>query len=139
MVHALQEVWRVLKPAGIVIDQRPISVDVPLLILTVTGWQSAGLPDQSPDRVHDVAADRAMRIVIHERLFIRLKQKYFGINNYWNNLKDFKMDVEEEWKEDVIISEEIWRRVHLLYRSRGSQKRIRITIRRKLAMYQKSS
>ena len=94
MVHALKEVWRVLKPGGVLIDLRPISVDVPLFILTTTGWKSAGLPDQSPDRIHDLAANRTIRNVVNDGLFIRLKQEYFDTKYYWKNLKELKSDVE---------------------------------------------
>lgn len=137
MVHALQEVWRVLKPLGMVIDLRPISVDVPLWILTLSGWKSAGLVDQLPDRIYDIAADRAMRSMVHAGLLIRLQQKYFGINYYWNNLKDLKTDIEGRWKEDLIISKEVWRQARLLFKNGSGLRRIRIHFRKKITVYQK--
>ena len=33
MVHALKEAYRILAPQGIMIDVRPLSVDVPLEII----------------------------------------------------------------------------------------------------------
>ena len=137
MVHALKEVWRVLKPGGVLIDLRPISVDVPLFILTTTGWKSAGLPDQSPDRIHDLAANRTIRNVVNNGLFIRLKQEYFTTKYYWKNLKELKSDVENYWKEDVIVSKEIWQQARLLYTSGSGQRRILFPLRRKLIVYQK--
>jgi SAM-dependent methyltransferase len=137
MVHALKEVWRVLKPGGILIDLRPISVDVPLLILTASGWKSAGLPDQSPDRVHDFAANRAIHRVVHDGFFIRLKQEYFVTKYYWNNLKELKSDVENCWKEDIIVSKEIWHHARLLYKSGSTQRRVQFPLRRKLVMYRR--
>jgi hypothetical protein len=137
MVHALKEVWRVLKPGGIVIDLRPISVDVPLLILTTAGWKSAGIPDQSPDRVHNLAANQAMRSVIHDGLFVKLKQDYFETKYYWNNLRELKSDVDNCWKDDVIVSKEIWQHARFLYTSGNGQRRIQFPLRRKLIMYRK--
>ncbi len=137
MVHALKEVWRVLKPGGVLIDLRPISVDVPLFILTTTGWKSAGLPDQSPDRIHDLAANRTIRNVVNDGLFIGLKQEYFTTKYYWKNLKELKSDVENYWKEDVIVSKEIWQHARLLYTSGSGQRRILFPLRRKLIVYQK--
>ena len=136
-MHALKEIWRVLKSAGIVIDLRPISVDVPLLVLTDTGWKSAGLADQSPDRVHDIAADRAMRLIILDGLFIRVKQKYFDTNNYWDNIKKLKEDMESDWKDDVIISKGIWREARRLFKNGSGKKRIRVPFRKKITVYQK--
>lgn len=135
MVHALQQAWRVLRPSGFLIDLRPIAVDTPLLIFTRAGWKSAGLPDQSPDRVYAIAADRAMRSVVRDGLFVRTKWKYFDINYYWVNLEDLKADIEERWKDDVIISDDIWKRARALLNERGEEKRIRIPFRKKINVY----
>jgi uncharacterized protein YeeX (DUF496 family) len=137
MVHALEETCRVLKPDGILIDLRPISVDVPLLILTASGWKSAGIPDQSPDRVHDLAADHALRIVLQDGLFTRVKRKYFDVNNYWNSLKALKEDIEDRWKDDVIVSTEIWQEARILFKNGSGQKRVRFPFRKKISVYQK--
>jgi hypothetical protein len=137
MVHALKEAWRVVKPFGTLIDLRPISVDAPLLILIDSGWKSAGLADQHPDRVYDIAADRAMRIVVHELLFIRVKQKYFDINYYWNNLKECKRDIEGRWKDEIIVSKETWRQGRYLFKNGSGQRRVRIPFRKKITVYQK--
>ena len=137
MVYALKETWRVLRPSGTLIDLRPLSIDVPLLILTNAGWKSAGLPDQSQDRVHDNAADRAMRAVVHDGLFSRTKRKYFDVNNFWNSLAALKEDVEERWKEDVIVPKGIWREARLLYKNGSGKQRVRIAFRKKISVYQK--
>jgi hypothetical protein len=137
MVHALQETWRVLQSSGVIIDLRPISVDVPLLILTDSGWQSAGLPDQSPDRVHDIAADQALRIVIQDELYIKVRRRYFDINYYWNNLKELETDIEDRWKDDIVISKEIWQQAKLLFKNGRGEQRVRFPFRKKITVYQK--
>lgn len=137
MVHALREAWRVLKPGGTLIDLRPISVDVPLLILTDAGWKAAGCPSQSPDRVHDLAADQAIRNVIREGRFSKVKQVYFVTNYYWNTMEELQADVDESWKDDIIVTEEIWREAHRLFKLGKSQRRILFPMRRKLTTYRK--
>jgi hypothetical protein len=137
MVHALQEVRRVLKPGGIVIDLRPICVAVPLFILTSTGWISAGIADRGPERVDDVAANRAMRIVVRDGSFKKLRLEYFNLNYYWNDLKELKMDLEGRWKGDIVISREIWQHARRLFKNGSGQDRIWIPIRMKIARYQK--
>jgi len=139
MVHALKETWRVLKPSGIVIDLRPISLDTPLLILTKTGWKPAGYPDQSPDRIHDIAADRTMRIVVKGGMFTSVKRQYFEINYYWNNLNELKTDIEARWADDVIVSKEIWRQAHLLFKNGSGERRVRVPFRKKISVYQKNN
>jgi hypothetical protein len=137
MVHALKEAWRVLRTGGVLVDLRPISVDVPLLIRTVAGWKSAGIPDQSPDRLHDVAADLALRLVVYDGLFIRVKRKYFEVNNYWNTLKDLKEDVDDRWKDDIILSKEIWQQARHLFKNGSGRRRVRFPFRKKIGVYQK--
>jgi hypothetical protein len=137
MVHALREAWRVLKPGGILIDLRPISVDVPLLILTNAGWKPAGCPSQRPDRVHDLAANRAIRNVIREGRFSKVKQVYFVTNYYWNNMEELQADVDESWKDDIIVTEEIWQEAHRLFKLGRNQRRILFPIHRKLTTYLK--
>jgi hypothetical protein len=138
MVHALKETWRVLKPAGMVIDLRPISIDTPLLILTKSGWKSAGYPDQSPDRIHDIASDQAMQGVVKAGMFTRVKRHYFEINYYWDNLDELKAYIQDCWADDVIISKEIWRHAHLLFKNGTGERRIRFPFRKKITVYQKN-
>ena len=137
MVHALKEAWRVLKPGGTLIDLRPISVDVPLFILTDAGWKSAGCPSQSPDRVHDQAANRAIRNVIRDGRFSKVKQVYFVTKNYWNTVEELQADVDESWKDDIIVTEEIWQEARRLFELGSSQRRILFPIRRKLTIYRR--
>ena len=137
MVHALEEVWKAVRTGGIVIDLRPISLDIPLLILTPAGWKSAGQPDQSPDRIHDLAANQAVRTVVQTGLLRKVKQVYFTTNYYWNNLRELKKDVEECWKEDIIVSKEIWQQARILFKKSSGQRSILFPIRHKLIVYQK--
>lgn len=137
MVHALHETWRVLKPGGFLIDLRPISIDVPLYVLTDDGWKTTGMPDQSPDRVLDLAADRAIRYLVGDGSLILVKRRYFTVSHYWNTLTALKQDVEEFWKEDVIISKEIWQQARQLYKSGHGKRRLRFPFRKKISLYQK--
>jgi hypothetical protein len=137
MVHALKEIWRVLKLAGFAIDLRPISVDTPLLILTGSGWVPAGRPDQSPERGLDIAADKSMQVVVNQGLFARVRQKYFETNYYWNSLEDFQRDIDERWKDEIIISNETWQNARILFNDGNGDNRIRFPFRKKITLYQK--
>ena len=136
-MHALKEALRVLRAGGTLIDLRPISMDVPILILTSSGWESAGLPSQSPDRVHDLVANRAIRDVVREGLLDKLKQVYFVTNYYWNEIKELQSDVDECWKEDVIVTKEIWQKARRLFKRGSGLRRILFPLRRKITVYRK--
>ena len=136
-MHALKEAWRVLRAGGALIDMRPISVDVPILILSSAGWESAGRPSQSPDRVHDLVANRAIRDVVREGLLVKLKQVYFVTNYYWNDIHELQSDVDECWKEDIIMTKKIWQKVSRLFKRGSGERRILFPLRRKITVYRR--
>jgi hypothetical protein len=131
------EARRVLKNGGLLVDTRPISVDVPLLILTTEGWKSAGKPDQSPDRVDDLAAHRAIRVVVQEGLFTRVSQDYFNVGNYWDSLKELREAADGPWNGDMIFSEEIWRQARTLFKRGKGKRRVLLPFRKKISVYLK--
>jgi hypothetical protein len=139
MVHALKEFWRVLVPRGVLIDLRPICMDVDLLILSTHGWKSAGRVDRGELRLHDNAANLATRRVVNGGLFHRIKTTYFTTKYFWNELEGLKTDTEGCWKEDASISEDTWRRAGRLLEGGNGEDRICISVKEKIVIYQKVS
>jgi hypothetical protein len=119
------------------IDVRPLCVDVPLEIVFNGGSASAGIIDLSPDIGRDVAADRAIDSVIVERIYEEAKVEYFDFAYYWKTFQDMEEDLEENWKDEVVIPEEVWRRAHMLFNKRRVQTKIRVGVRMKLGIYEK--
>ena len=136
-MHALKEAHRILVPQGIMIDVRPLSVDVPLEILFAGGSESAGIIDMSPCLGLDMAADRAIESVIMERIFKEVKVEYFDFAFYWTTIKGMEEDIEENWKDEVIIPEEVIRLAHMIFNKRHPQTQIRVGNRMKLGVYMK--
>ena len=136
MVHALKEAWRVLVPHGIMIDVRPLCVDVPLEIAFKGGSESAGIVDLSPDIARDIAADQAIDSVIVERIYEEAMVEYFDFAYYWKTFKDMEEDLEANWKDEIVIPEEVWRRAHKLFKKQRPQTRIRVGVRMKLGIYE---
>jgi hypothetical protein len=137
MVHALKEAWRVLVLHGIMIDVRPLCVDVPLEIVFEGGCESAGIIDLSPDIGRDIAADRAVDLVLQECVYNAVNVEFFDFAYYWTTFKDMEEDLEENWKDEVVIPEEVWARAHTLFKKRRPQTRIRVGVRMKLGKYEK--
>jgi hypothetical protein len=138
MVHALQEAWRVLVPGGIMIDLRPLCIDVPLEILTPAGSESAGLVDMSPDIDKDIASDTAIQTVIRDGLYEIVKQEYFDFAYYWNTVREFKADLDERWKDEVILPIEVLKQARAMFKKHREGARVRIRIRMTLAKFTKS-
>lgn len=138
MVHALHEAWRILVPQGILIDLRPMCVDVPLEIIWMGGSESAGMLDMSPGIADEIAADSAIQSVVGEGIFSELKAEYFDFAFYWNTVKVMKEDMDERWQDDVILHEEVVRRARALFKKqRQKEPRVRLRVREKLIKYEK--
>jgi hypothetical protein len=137
MVHALKEAHRVLLPQGIMIDVRPLSVDVPLEIIYRDGSESAGMIDMSPDIDNDIAADKAIESVLKERIYKESSKEYFDFAYYWKTIKDMEDDLDEFWKDDVILPDQVIQQARLLFNKRRPQTQIRVGVRMKLGKYEK--
>jgi hypothetical protein len=137
MVHALNEAHRILIPTGILIDVRPLSVDVPLEVIYQGGGESAGMIDMSPDIELDRAADRAIESVLTDQLYRESWVENFDFPYYWKTFRDMKVDLDEYWMTDVIIPEEVLQRARILFRKRRPQTQILVRVRMKLGKYEK--
>jgi len=138
MVHALHEAWRILVPQGILIDLRPLCDEAPLEIVFTEGSESAGYVDMSPNIADEIAADHAIDSVVREGIFMELKAEYFDIAMYWNTVKDMKADMDERWKDDVILREQVLRRAGTLFKKqREKAPRVRLRHRERLVTFEK--
>jgi len=139
MVHALKEAYRILVPRGMMIDVRPLSVDVPLEIIYKRGSESAGIIDMSPGIDLDIAADRAIVSVVKDRIFVESKVEIFDFAFYWKTLNDMQDDIEEFWKDDVIVSDEVVQQARILLDKPRPQTQIRVGLQLKLGKYEKQN
>lgn len=137
MVHALNEAWRVLVPQGNMIDVRPLSIDVPLEIIFKGGRESAGMVDMSPDLKYDIAADKAIDIVLDEAIFREIKVEYFDFALYWKTFHGMMADFEDRWKDEIILADEVIQRAKSLYKERRPKVKFRLGMRMKLSKYEK--
>ncbi len=137
MVHALEEAWRVLVSRGILVDLRPLCIDIPLEILSPAGSESAGLVDMSPDIDKDIAAEAATQAVVRDGYYKELKRETFDFAYYWNTVREFKADLDERWKDEVILPADVLKRALAMYKKLGDTARVRIRIRMLLAKFAK--
>ena len=137
MVHALREAWRVLVPNGAMVDVRPLSVDVPLEIVYKGGRESAGMIDMSPEIHLDIAADGAIDYVANEGIFRETHRELFNFAFYWKTMKGMQEDLDENWKDELIVDEHVWKRAKKIIKQKHPQTQLRIAMKMKLAIYQK--
>jgi hypothetical protein len=137
MVHALKEAWRVLKPHGIMIDVRPLSLDVPLEIVYRGGRESAGMVDMSPCIHLDYASDDAVERVTTDGLYKEVLKEQFDFAFYWKTIKGMQDELKENWEGEVNIADEVWAGAKQIIKHRHPKTRIRLGMQMKLAVYEK--
>jgi hypothetical protein len=137
MVHALKEAWRVLRPQGIMIDVRPLSLDVPLEVLFEEGSEAAGVVDMSPCIDLDYASDGAIESVIGDGMYREIHKEQFDFAFYWKTIKGMQEDIKENWEGEVNITDEVWSKAIQIIEGRHSRSKIRLGMQMKLAVYVK--
>lgn len=75
MVHALEQAWQALRPGGVFVDLRPLSLDSALDIVSSQGKESAGMVDMSADLPDDRAVDEAIEAAVRAEVFIPLESR----------------------------------------------------------------
>jgi hypothetical protein len=139
MVHALEQAWRVLVPNGIMIDVRPLSVDVPLEVVYPNGSEPAGMVDLSPDLKYDIASDQAIDEVVNKGIFHQSELETFDYANYWKTYHGMVVDFDERWQDEIIVSKEVLKRARELYIQKRPSSRLRLPMRMKMGTYIKNN
>src|SRR4030042_746246 len=139
MVHALNEAWRVLVAHGYMIDVRPLCIDVPLEIVFREAGESAGMLDLSPDIKRDINSGRAIETILAAGIFKEEKLEFFDFAYYWNTLEEMQEDLDENWKDEIVIPEAVLMRAQALFKKQRSKPKIRIRARMKLGIYEKQA
>jgi len=134
-VHALKEARRVLKQDGRMIDVRPLCIDVPLEVVYEGRSASAGVVDLSPDIARDIASDKALSIAFADQIIIETRLEDFTVSFYWNSIDEMKADLDEDWKDEVVITPDIWQRAGELLAAQPAGAKLRLAIRTKLGVY----
>ena len=138
MVHALQETWRVLVSHGILIDVRPISGDAQLEIITHERSESTGIVDMSPGIASDIAADDAINDVIQKGAFKNLEmEERFDVSYYWTTVEEMKAYVDDKWKNDAILSDDVVNKAQTLFNNHRAEAGVRIRFQMKLIKLEK--
>jgi hypothetical protein len=140
MVHALEEVWRVLAPGGWMVDLRPMAGNWPMEVLDAAGAGAplfAGTVDGSPSLRDEVPANAATARMVERGLFAREVRALFEIAYYWPTLSEMETFAASTWANSAVIPSATTREARRLVRSASGRTEIRVRRTMELVRYRR--
>jgi hypothetical protein len=137
MVHALNEIHRVLASGGILIDLRPLVDLSPVEVVSGSKTVSlAGRVSQLPEDIaNDEAANKAIAKAAEQNWFIQELEAFFPFFYCCDSPEEMQAYVEGEWADFVTISEEVWRNVRSMWAIADAEGLLRIQLKMMIARW----
>jgi hypothetical protein len=136
MVHALEEIRRVLVPGGVLLDLRPLSVNSPVEVVAGERVMQVGRLDEPPGDPDDVAANEAMAHVERAGWFARERQGSFELAYEWDTPDEMKAYIDERWATGK-LPESVWMAARRLTATAGAGAKVRVLRRMVIARWRK--
>jgi SAM-dependent methyltransferase len=138
MVHALDEIRRVLKPNGQLIDLRPVEANWSVEVVSSTGWQAAGRLSDLPVALEDdEAAFAAMRQAASNGWYGKKDEKEFGFFYYWDTPSEMKEFMDEEWEDFEKMEEHVYDKARSMWASANADARLRVRVNMLITLWEK--
>jgi hypothetical protein len=138
MVHALDEIRRVLARNGILIDLRPLADRSPVEVVSASETRRAGLVDQLPEDVaKDETANRSIAQVEKRNWFTREREEFFPFNYYWDSPKEMQEYIEGEWADFITIDEKVLQNARSMWSVANADARVRMPLKMLITRWRK--
>lgn len=130
MVHALEEVRRVLVPGGILIDIRPFADGWQVEVASANEIKETGRVDDLPESVSaDIASNQAMQEVESRGWFRREQEEFFPFFYSWDTPSEFEEFVAEDWSDFIGLSEEVKKATRAAWAIGDADSRVRVRVK----------
>ena len=130
MVHALEEIGRVLATGGVLVDLRPLSDRWPVELLSARGNEEVGrVTDLARGLAEDAAANEAMSHGERAGLFRREAEATFPFYYIWDSPRDMQTYIQEEWADFNGLEEDVWRRLRSRWAVAEADARVGIRVK----------
>ena len=130
MVHALEEIRRVLVAGGALIDLRPLTDRWAVEVVAVRATEGAGRVSPLPQGLaDDAAANTAMSDGEKSGLFRRERQEFFPFHYSWDSPREMQEYVDEEWTDFLGVDETVWTRIRSLWALADGDARVRVRLK----------
>lgn len=127
MVHALQQIRRVLAPEGVMIDLRPLAGNWPVEVVTGRASREVGRVTDLPQGLEDdAAANRTMDTAAANGWFVREGEERFPLYYYWDSPNELEAYVNENWSDFVTIDQGVYKALRSAWTLAGADARVRV-------------
>ncbi len=136
MVHALEKIWRCLKPNGLLIDIHPTSEPASIVVRMNRRDSAAGWITESDDYEEYEWADEALTQALNNGLFELEQRGAFEFVWHADNLTELRAYLKAEWR-DAIIDDVTAMRIEDLLKSQEHEKEIIVREKINIARFRK--
>lgn len=136
MVHALNEIRRVLVPNGILIDIRPLMDRWQIEITSIREVRHTGRVQDFPiGLADDEAANRAIAQASENAWFARDKQEFFSYSYSWDTPGEMEEWIETEWEDFIAMDEETKRATRSAWALGDADAQVRLKVKMLIASW----
>ena len=121
MVHALEQVYELLKNGGHLIDIHPSEEKVAFIYPMDDGEYFIGHMEETDDYIEYRQADEALQAVLARGLFQVENVAEFTFHTHAESFDELKAYLDENWS-DAVITEDVITRAHEFQKKFGKRK-----------------
>ena len=133
MVHALEEIHRVLDRSGKLIDLRPLLDRWPVEVASNSLISQAGrVTDLAGPLADDAAADQALAEAESRGWFLREREDVFPFYYYWDTPKEMQEYIDETWNDVIRIEAGLWKDLRSSWATANADVRVRLRLKMKI-------
>ena len=139
MVHALDEIRRVLVPDGVLIDLRPLEARWPVEIASGASSMEVGRLTDLPIAIaDDEAASRAMQEAESRGWFVREREEFFSYVYSWDTPSEMKEFMEDEWEGFEKLEESVYQSAQSAWAVANADARVQVRVKMLITRWKKS-
>jgi hypothetical protein len=139
MVHALNEIRRVLVPEGALIDLRPILDHWPIEVVSVRELRETGrMLDFPHGLADDIAANQSMMDAEQKGWFIREQEEFFPFFYSWDSPSELEDWIAAEWHDFIDMDEETKQATRSAWALGDADSRIRVQAKMLITRWRKA-
>jgi hypothetical protein len=130
MVHALDEIRRVLVDGGIMIDMRPILDHWPVEVTSSRQTRQIGhIMDLPAGLADDEAANQSIAQAEQDGWFIRQAEDFFPFVYSWDTPSEMEEWIETEWHDFIRLDQETKQATRSAWASADADARVQIEVK----------